>query len=47
MAKLLLKNPKNNATLVLLKEEQENEVNGDGFLPPPVSARLSKADPSK
>ena len=31
MAKLLLKNPKNNATLVLLKE-QENEVNGDGFL---------------
>ena len=32
MAKLLLKNPKNNATLALLKEEQENEVNGDGFL---------------
>lgn len=32
MAKLLLKNPKNNATLVLIKEEQENEVNGDGFL---------------
>lgn len=31
MAKLLLEKPEDNATLVLLKEEQENEVNGDGF----------------